>query len=97
MFEETIKASIELWRDRGNLQIGLAAEFRGQDNFISMLTACNWARQCFDHMDKLIKLEKFLKFVPAISPLIVFTMNLISQRENEIPDSSQLSHVVAQH
>lgn len=99
MFEETIKASIELWRDRGNLQIGLAAEFREQGNFISMLTACNWARECFDHMDALRRLKELIERV-KVDPF-----NFKQQKEllethlglYEIPDSSQLHHVVAQH
>lgn len=59
MFEETIKQSIELWRDRGNLQLGIAAEFQEHGDNHGMLTACNWARQCFDHMDLL---RQFLPF-----------------------------------
>lgn len=61
MFEETIKKSIELWRDRGNLQLILAAEFREHGNFVSMLTACNWARECFDSMDSLLRLKDLLE------------------------------------
>lgn len=63
MFEETIKKSIELWRDRGNLQLILAAEFRESGNFPGMLTACNWARECFDFMDFLIRLKDLVERV----------------------------------
>lgn len=50
---KTAAACIELWRDRGNLQLGLAKTCTDSGQYQQALTHCNWARESFDVMDEL--------------------------------------------